>query len=373
MIKRLIIMLVACGLVFGGIFAYKAVGNHFMNQFFDNMPAPTVTVTATTVSTHPWREQQTTIGSFAAINDTQLTTEASGIVNNILFDNATSVKKGQLLVTLDASVDEAELRRLESVAELAQLELRRYQRLFKDKNVSESELKRKESEAKQAIAAVDSQKARIEQKALTAPFDGIIGIREVSLGQLIAPGTAVATLTSVTPIYLNFTLPEQQLSTLRNGQTVSATISAQPDKVFTGTVTAISPVVTPSSRSVDIQATFDNPDAILRSGMFARVSLDQGEEAQNVLLAPQSAIQFNPYGNAVFVIQEQDDALTVQQRFVQTGARRGDMIVIKDGLQPGDRIVTSGLLKLRNGSNIKISDNERVQPSEDLDPNVVNQ
>ncbi|OOE92046.1 efflux transporter periplasmic adaptor subunit [Salinivibrio sp. AR647] len=373
MTKRLILMLVACALVFGGIFAYKMVGDHFMNQFFDNMPAPTATVTATTVSTHPWREQQTTIGSFAAINETQLTTEANGIVDDIFFDNATPVKKGQRLLTLDASVDQAELRRLESVAELAQLEMRRYQRLYRDKNVSESELKRKESEAKQANAAVDSQQARIAQKSLTAPFDGIIGIRKVSLGQLIAPGSVVATLTSVNPIHLNFTLPEQQLSTLQDGQTVSATITARPEQTFTGTVTAISPVVTQSSRSVDIQATFDNPDAILRSGMFARVSLDQGEETQNVLLAPQTAIQFNPYGNAVFVIQEQDDALTVQQRFVQTGARRGDMIVIEGGLESGDRIVTSGLLKLRNGSNVKISDNPRVQPSEDLDPNVVNQ
>ncbi|EKO3672905.1 efflux RND transporter periplasmic adaptor subunit [Vibrio metschnikovii] len=372
MLKRMILMLIVSTLIFGGIFAYKAVGNHFMNQFFDNMPIPPVTVTASEVTTDEWQPFISAIGSFVAVNSTDLTTEASGIINGIHFANGSNIKKGTLLVTLDDSVDRAELKRLQAVEELANIELTRYQRLFREKNVSESELRRSESEAKQASAAVESQRARIAQKTILAPFDGIAGLRQVSLGQLLSPGSVVVSLQSFAPIYLNFTLPEQQLANIRLGESVQVNVDSVAGRVFTGKITAIAPSVREASRSIEVQATLDNQDLALRPGMFARVQLDTGKP-RSVSLIPQTAIQFNPYGNSVFVIEEQDDKLVVQQRFVQTGERRGDLIAVEQGLEVGDRIVTSGLLKLRNGSQIIISDNPRVQPSAEVNPSPANQ
>ncbi len=372
MLKRMILMLTVSTLIFGGIFGYKAIGNHFMNQFFDNMPIPPVTVTATKVTTDEWQPFVSAIGSFNAINSTELTTEASGIITGIHFENGTDIKQGTLLVTLDDGVDRAELKRLQAVEELAKLELSRYQRLFREKNISESELRRGESEAKQAAAAVESQLARIAQKTIRAPFDGVAGLRQVSLGQLLSPGTTVVSLQSFAPIYLNFTLPEQHLPTIRLGGHVQVSVDSVPQREFIGKITAIAPSVREASRSIEVQATLDNQDLALRPGMFARVQLNTGEP-RSVSLIPQTAIQFNPYGNSVFVIEEQDGKQIVQQRFVQTGERRGDLITVEQGLAVGERIVTSGLLKLRNGSQIIISDNPRLQPSADINPSPINQ
>ncbi len=372
MLKRMILMLIVSTLIFGGIFAYKAIGNHFMNQFFDNMPIPPVTVTASEVTTDQWQPFVSAIGSFAAIHSTDLTTEASGIINGIYFENGTRIQKGTLLVTLDDTVDKAELKRLQAVEDLAKLELTRYQRLYREKNVSESELRLRESEAKQAAAAVESQKARIAQKTIRAPFDGVAGIRQVSLGQLLSPGTTVVSLQSFAPIYLNFTLPEQQLPNVQLGEEIQVRVDSVPNHTFVGPITAIAPSIREASRSIEVQATLENQNLALRPGMFARVQLNTGEP-KTVSLVPQTAIQFNPYGNSVFVIEQQDDRLQVQQRFVQTGERRGDLIVIEKGLEVGERVVTSGLLKLRNGSQIIISDNDQVQPSSDIAPLPNNQ
>tara|TARA_R110002126_G_scaffold43475_16_gene124583 strand:+ start:7277 stop:8395 length:1119 start_codon:yes stop_codon:yes gene_type:complete len=372
MVKRMIIMLVVAGLLFGGIFGYKAVGNFFMNQYFDTMPMPVATITATTVSRADWQPFVSAVGSFAAINSTELTTEASGIITSIQFDNASAVAKGQLLLTLDDSVDQAELRRLNAAQQLAELELSRLQTLLRDKGVSELDVRRRESEAAQAAAAVATQQARIAQKTIHAPFDGVTGIRQVSLGQLVSPGDNVVALQSLDPIYLNFNLPEQQLASIRNNQPLTVSVDAWPGQQFSGEITAIAPAVRETSRSVQVQATFRNPDHKLRPGMFARVQMDTGQ-SKEVTLVPQTAIQFNPYGNSVFLIRDEDGKLTAHQRFVSTGQSRGDLIAITDGLTVGDQVATSGLLKLRNGAAVKISDNEQAMPTADPKPTPANQ
>lgn len=372
MFKRMLIMLIAVFVLFGGIFAYKAVGNYFMNQFFDNMPMPPVAITATSVTEDAWQPYLNAVGSFVAVNSTELTTEASGIISRILFENGAAIKKGQLLVQLDDSVDQAELARLQAAERLAKLEQNRLTRLFRDKGVSELELRRRESEAAQASAAVASQTARIAQKSLYAPFDGIAGIRQVSLGQLLSGGAAVVSLQSLDPIYLNFTLPEHQLSMIALGKTLAVKVDAYPDQHFDGEITAIAPSIRESSRSVEVQATFANPKLHLRPGMFARVQLDSGE-ANTVTLIPQTAVQFNPYGNSVFVISELNGQKTAQQRFISTGQTRGDLIAVIDGLNVGEVVATSGLLKLRNGAVVSIVENERTTPSAELNPTPENQ
>ncbi len=372
MFKRMLIMLIVVVLLFGGIFGYKAVGNYFMNQFFDTMPMPPAAITATQVSQDDWQPYLNAVGSFAAVNSTNLTTEASGIISNILFENGAAIKKGQLLVQLDDSVDQAELARLQAAERLAKLEQNRLERLFRDKGVSELELRRRESEAAQTTAAVASQQARIAQKSLFAPFDGIAGIRQVSLGQLLTGGTTVVSLQSLDPIYLNFSLPEQQLTLVELGKPLTIQVDAFGEQRFSGAITAIAPAIRESSRSIEIQATFANPQLQLRPGMFARVQLNSGNSTP-VTLIPQTAVQFNPYGNSVFVIIEQEGQLKAQQRFITTGEARGDLIQVTAGLTVGEQVATSGLLKLRNGATVNIVANGTAQPSADLNPTPANQ
>ncbi len=376
--KRMFLMLAAVALLFGGIFGFKAVGNYFMNQYFDTMTEPPATITAAEVKEDHWTPTVQAVGSFTARNGAELTTEVGGIVTAIHFENGAAVEAGQRLVSLDTDADEAELERLRAVARLAELEEERFQRLRSENSVSESELQRRESEAAQARAAVRGQEARIRQKTIRSPFDGVAGIRRVNLGQYVAPGTPAVAVESLDPLYLNFFLPEQRLSDLHPGQTVEARVDSFPNQTFTGEVTAIEPRVRESTRTVEIQATFANPDENLRPGMYARVSLVIGEPAA-VLVIPQTAIQYNPYGNSVYVLFEEvsengdeESVSRVRQRFIQTGERRGDLVTVLGGLDTGDRVASSGLLKLRNNARVEISDNGDLQPSSDLNPRPAN-
>lgn len=373
MTKRMILMLVAVAVLFGGIFGYKAVGNYFMNQYLDNMPVPPATITAAKVMEDEWRLSATAVGTFKAVNGAELTTEASGIVTGIHFENGAEVTQGQSLVSLDIKADEAELERLQAAERLALVELNRHERLYQERSIAKSELQRRESEAAQASAAVKAQQARINQKTIRAPFSGVSGIRQVNLGQYVATGSPVVSVQSLDPIYLNFTLPERRLPQIHVGQRVNVEADAYPDTRFSGQVTAIEPAIQESTRTFLIQATFDNPEYLLKPGMFGRVQIDIGAPSR-VKLVPQTAIQFNPYGNSVFVIREDDDGtLRAHQRFVVTGERRGDLISILDGLEVGDPIASSGLLKLRTGSVVIINENSSMAPTAELNPQPENQ
>lgn len=373
MTKRMIVMLVVVGVVFGGIFGYKAFVNTMIGNFFDNMPEEAAAITATEVEESRWDREATAVGTFRAVSGAQLTTEANGIVTGIHFDNGEAVEKGQRLVSLDIEADEAELDRLEAAENLALMELERYQRLFAEGNSSKSELQRRESEAAQATASVKAQQARIRQKTIRAPFAGISGIRQVNIGQYVSPGSPVVEVQSLDPIYLNFSLPERQFSDVKEGLPVSARVDSYPESSFDGEVTAIEPSVSESTRTFTAQATLANSEQQLRPGMFGRVTLTMGEPRQ-VRVVPQTAIQFDPYGNSVFVLNEDDEGdLRVKRRFVSTGERRGDLIAVTEGLEVGERVATSGLLKLRNNALVEVNDDESVQPTSDLDPRPDNQ
>ncbi|MGD8176625.1 efflux RND transporter periplasmic adaptor subunit [Marinimicrobium sp. ARAG 43.8] len=373
MTKRMIIMLVIVGVVFGLIFGYKAFVNTMIGNFLDNMPEQTASVTAAEAGLEQWNRETTAVGSFRAVSGAQLSTEASGIVTGIHFDNGDRVEKGQRLVSLDTATDEAELERLNAAEKLASMELERYQRLFDEGNSSRSELQRRQSEAAQTVASVKAQKERIRLKTIRAPFDGISGIRQVNIGQYISPGEPVVSVQSLDPIYLNFTLPERQLSEVDVGQAVTAQVDAFSNETFEGEVTAIEPSINEATRTFTLQATLQNPEARLRPGMFGRVTLDLGQP-QELVVVPQTAIQFDPYGNSVFILAENDEGeLRATRRFVRTGERRGDLIAVTDGLQEGEQIATSGLLKLRNNALVSINDDPSVQPSAELEPAPANQ
>lgn len=390
MTYRSILLPVAAAVLFGGLLFMRSFGDKQMNAFFDNAPQPPATVSTTEITSERWPQIIEAVGSFAAVNGAALATEAGGIVTEIGFDNGAAVKKGQALLSLDTAVDVAELKALEAAGRLATTELGRFRNLYERKTISKAELDIRLSQADQTRAGVTAQQARIAQKTITAPFDGVLGIRRVNLGQYVEPGAAIVTLQSLDPIFLNFTLPAQRLSEIKVGLSVAARTDALAEQRFEGKITAIEPEIDRATRNFTVQASFANPEHALRPGMFATLQLQYGAP-QDVLVAPQTAISFNPYGNSVYVVREAesvapaaaeptdktgaaDDAppsgsapsLIVKQRFVRTGERRGDLVAIVDGLQAGERVVTSGLLKLRNDATIVI--NNDVTPDADATP-----
>ena len=382
--KRMILMLVAALVIFGGVFGIKAMIGAQTNKFFDNMPQPAVAVSSANASTQAWSDDAEAVGTFVAVNGADVTTESGGVVRSIEFDAGQPVRAGAVLVRLNSANEEATLRSLEASAKLAKVQADRWRKLGADKLVSLDDVQSKVTAAATAQAQVDAQRALIEQKTIRAPFSGVLGIRKVNLGQFVNPGDAIVSLQQLDPIYLDFSLPEQRIGQLVEGSMVRATVDAMPGAVFDGKVTAIEPLVDPNTRNFKAQATVQNPDGKLRPGSFAHVGFALGGERQ-VVVIPQTAVSFNPYGNAVFVISkvkrkdgETDmqgkpltgDKLIVTQRFVKTGATRGDLVAITDGLKPGEQVVTSGLLKLRNDAEVTI--NNKVQPSAEAQPQTAN-
>ena len=382
--KRMILMLIAAIVVFGGVFGIKALIGAQTNKFFDNMPQPAAAVSTATARQLAWSDDAEAVGTFVAVNGTDVTTESGGVVRSIEFDAGQPVRAGAVLVRLNSANEEATLRSLEASAKLAKVQADRWRKLGADKLVSLDDVQSKVTAAATAQAQVDAQRALIEQKTIRAPFSGVLGIRKVNLGQFVSPGDAIVSLQQLDPIYLDFSLPEQRIGQLVEGSMVRATVDAMPGAVFDGKVTAIEPLVDPNTRNFKAQATVQNPDGKLRPGSFAHVGFALGGERQ-VVVIPQTAVSFNPYGNAVFVISkvkrkdgETDmqgkpltgDKLIVTQRFVKTGATRGDLVAITDGLKPGEQVVTSGLLKLRNDAEVTI--NNKVQPTADATPQAAN-
>ncbi|WP_019024647.1 MULTISPECIES: efflux RND transporter periplasmic adaptor subunit [unclassified Thioalkalivibrio] len=369
MSKRFFLMLLGVALVLGGIFGFKAFVDQQIAEFFDEMPEPTATINAATVETDRWAPQLRAVGDLEAVQGATLSFEAQGIVDRIHFANGAFAEAGETLVELDTELDEAELESLRAEAQLSARELERARGLVQRNDISDSEFQRRATEAQQAQAAVNAQEARIRQKRLRAPFDGQLGIRQVNEGQFVGPGDPIVVLESLDPLYVNFTLPERRLANVERGQSVEVTVDAYGE-TFEGQITAIEPRVRAASRMFRVQAMITNEDHRLRPGQFARVTLQRGEPEEG-LVVPQTAVRFAPWGNSVFVIFEDDDGdKRVEQRLVEIGERRGDLVRIVDGLEEGDEIAVSGLLKLQNDTPVKIT--EDAQPDAERDPRPAN-
>jgi membrane fusion protein, multidrug efflux system len=369
MSKRMIIMLIACVVVFGFVFGAKAALTFIVNRFvFDTMQAPVATITAREAESDNWALALDAVGTVRAINGVSVTTQVAGEVEKIHFNSGDEVKEGAVLVSLDARTDTAQLRALEAAARLAEQEYERFQTLFRQGSISRSELDRRQSERDQAIATASAQRERVAQKTIRAPFSGKLGIRQVDLGQYLNPGEAVVTLQQLDPIYVNFSLPERELAQIQTGLNVRATLSALPDAMFEGSITAVEPGIDPATRNFNIQATFRNSEQQLRPGMFARISI-RLPESEQVVVVPRTAIQYAPYGNSVYVVvpaEDNPEQLIVKRRFVRTGTERGDLVAVIDGLEAGEKVATSGLLKLRNDAGVII--NNEVEPSAEANP-----
>ena len=380
--KRMFWTLLITVLVFGGVFAVWAVMQAGMNRFFDDMPQPPVSVATFDARAEQWSGRLEAVGTLAAVNGTDVTTEAGGVVQKIAFEAGQPVSAGTLLVELNSAAELASLEALEASAKLATVQAERWRTLGADRLVSQAEVEARATQAATAHAQAESQRALIAQKRIRAPFDGELGIRRVNLGQYVAPGDPIVSLQSLDPVFLDFTLPEQELGQVREGMTVRARVDSLDGREFAGTVTAIEPAVDPATRNFRVQATLDNPERLLRPGSFARVQFEVGQD-EDVVVIPQTAVAFNPYGNVVYLVvpapegeaaTAQDEAegpnLIARQRFVTTGRTRGDMIEVTRGLEPGETVVNGGLLRLRNDAAVVV--NNEVQPSADEDPQPAN-
>jgi len=371
MTKRMVIMLLVVGLLFGAIFGFQAFKARMIKQFMATMKMPPATVTAMKAELQPWQPQLNAVGSLRAVHGVDVTTEIGGLVREIHFKSGDEAKAGQVLVQLNADADVGQLRSLEAAAELARLVYERDKEQFAIQAVSQAVLDADAADLKSKEAKVVEQKAVVDKKTIRAMFDGRLGINAVNLGQYVNPGDKIVTLQSLDPIYVDFSLPQQNLSRMKIGQTVMVTTDAIPGRTFEGRITAINPKVDPDTRNLQAEATIPNPKHELLPGMYASVTVRSGE-VQQYLTLPQTAVTFNPYGESVYVIEEGEKGadgkpvLTAKQTFVTVGETRGDQVAIVKGIKPGDMVATSGQLKLKNGSAVVI--NNTVQPSNEPAP-----
>lgn len=346
MIKRYAIIIFFALLLFGGLFGWKFFQ---ISQAIKNIPIPPPSVVAAThVQRSEWQSYLSGVGSLVAVAGIEVNSEMAGKVKAIHFESGESVQRGHLLVELDSSTDEAELKGLEAGYQLERVKFTRSQQLIARHFISKSDYDLNKATLDEAKAIVIAKKATIEKKRIVAPFAGQLGIRKVNVGQYLAPGDAIVPLQQLNPIYADFTLPEQHLANLNVNQAVSLTVQAYPEKVFDGRITAINSGIDESTRSVKIRATLNNAERLLHPGMFVNVQVLLSG-TKSVLTVPDTAISYNPYGDSVFVIESGKPGLTVQLKQIVTGETREGRVEIVKGLNENERVVSAGQIKLRNG------------------------
>jgi membrane fusion protein (multidrug efflux system) len=359
MIKRILFIITLSVLIFGGLFGWKFYRDR---QAQSQMQAPPPAVVAVTeVKREQWQPYLTSVGSLVAVSGIDVSNELAGKITAIYFESGQPVKKGQLLITLDTSTDEAELKGLQADAQLARVRFERYEKLIGKQFISRSDYDQSRAQLAQAQSAVKAKLSVIAKKRIRAPFDGKLGIRLVDIGQYLAEGSAIVPLQKLDPIYVDFTLPEQHLGGLAIGQKMTVTVQAYPGKLFNGAISAMNPLIDIGTRSIKLRATLANPEQILRPGMFADVQV-LSSQAQEVLTLPDTSITYNPYGDSVFVVEPGEQGLTVQRRQVKTGETRSGRVQIVEGLKAGERVVSAGQVKLRNDMPVRIDD--RPAPGE---------
>jgi membrane fusion protein, multidrug efflux system len=338
------------------------------------MVMPPTTVSSAVVKEEDWAPTLSAIGSVSAVQGAVVSTELGGVVAEIDFQNGGVAKKGDVLMRLDSSAEEAQLHTAEADLELARANLERIRNLAAQKVVSKQELDAAQSTFGQKQGAVDNMRAFITKKQVRAPFDGMLGIRQVNVGQMINSGQQVVQLTALDKVYVDLALPQQTLPELATGYEARVHADALPGHEFKGKVSAINSMVDPVTRNVGVQATLENPDHALHPGMFVKVDVILPQKSKTLVI-PGSAVSYAPYGNSVFVIEKKKDPKTgkesesLRQAFVRIGEARGDFVAITEGLKAGDVVVSTGVFKLRNGMAVVI--NNDLAPKPQLNPKPV--
>lgn len=334
------------------------------------MPASPVNVA--TVREEFWQPQVASVGTVMAMQGTVISTEAEGVVREILFEPGSVAQAGDVLMQLDVDVEQAQLRVAEAAAELARSSFKRAKDLIGNRSISQADYDAAAINLKQADAQVDNIRALIAKKTVRAPFTGHLGIRRISVGQFLQKGSPVVSLQSLDPVYVEFSVPQQRLGDLAGGLRVAVSADSYPEQQFEGTITALNPDIDAATRNVRVQATMANPDGHLRPGMFVEISLIL-DRSERVLVIPATAVLHAPYGDSLFVVEQSEQAaadgtkpLVAQQKFVRLGVRQGDFVVVTEGVAAGEQIVSTGAFKLRSGTPVVIDN--RLAPEFKSDP-----
>jgi membrane fusion protein (multidrug efflux system) len=369
MAKRMGLMLLVVGLFIAGIGTYKFMQIQAAIKAGASRTMPPATVTTAIAKEEEWPATRTAIGTVVAVNGVMVSADLGGVVREIAFESGRRVTKGQVLVRLETSTERAQLAQAQASWDLAKLNLERAEKLIERGVIAQSELDRYRAEARQAEASVDAIRAIIDRKTIVAPFSGVLGIRQANLGQRLSEGDPIVELQSLDPVYVNFSLPQGDVNALEVGAQVRVTSDADVT-TQTGRITSINSVIDPSTRNVQVQATFANRGEALRPGMFVDVLVDLGSPSTAITL-PTTAIAYAPYGNSVYVVEELKDPAGkpykgVNQRFVKTGRERGDQVAVLSGLKVGDEVVSTGAFKLRPAMAVVVDN--KVLPGNDPAP-----
>ncbi|MCA1828455.1 MAG: efflux RND transporter periplasmic adaptor subunit [Myxococcales bacterium] len=314
---------------------------------------PPESVTSAHVESLRWQESRAAVGTLVAVRAVTVASELPGLVRQIGFDSGAFVRRGDVLVKLDTSTEEAQLAAAEADATLAWTTRKRTRTLIEQNSSTQADLDAAEARADQTAANVAMLKATIAKKTIRAPFDGRVAIRQVELGQVLAAGTPIASLQSIDPIHADFWLPQQVIADLRAGMQSRLATDVFPGRTWDGAVTVVNPEVDTATRNVRVRATFRNTDGTLRPGMFANVEVLSPEE-RPTLAIPATSVLYAPYGDSVFAVEQKDKELVAHQKFVRLGERRGDLVAVVSGLEADETIVTSGGFKLHNGSTLAL-------------------
>lgn len=365
---RVVAGLVAVFLLIAGIKVWQIMT--LISSGKKMVPPPT-TVTSATVQRGDWQPILTAVGSINPVQGAMISAELAGTVSEINFQSGTLVKKGDILLKLDASAEQAQLRAAIAEAELAKADFERARDLAARKVISSAELDAASAKYEQKRAVVENIQSLIAKKEIRAPFDGAAGIRTVNPGEMVPVGKPLVTLQALDQVFFDFALPQQQLSEVKTDLPVKVTTDVFPDREFDGKLTAINSAVDPVTRNVSLQATLDNPDHTLRPGMFGRVKVLL-PATKPTLFIPATAVSYAPFGNSVFVIEKKRDektgkeALILRQQFIRTSETRGDFVAVTDGLKEGDEVVSTGVFKMRNGMDVVVDNT--LQPKAELNP-----
>ncbi|MGH7938173.1 MAG: efflux RND transporter periplasmic adaptor subunit [Bryobacteraceae bacterium] len=363
-----ILALVLIVVVFGGL---KVLQFATMIKVGKAMVPPPTTVTSAVVKQAEWQPTVQAVGSVSPVQGATISAELAGRVSEIDFTSGAKVKKGDPLLKLDVAAEEAQLHSAQADSELAKSELDRAQTLTKRNVISKSEYDTAKAKYDAMAASVQNMQAAIDKKIIRAPFSGTAGIRYVNPGQIVAVGDKLVSLQALDQVFVDFSLPQNDLSKVSVGLEVNVTTDAVPGRVFKGTINAINPSVDAITRSVQVQGTLENKDHVLHPGMFAKIEVLLPRKIKTTYI-PATAVSYAPYGDSVFVIEKKEnekthkDELVLRQQFIRTGEARGDFISVTEGLKPGQQIVSTGAFKLRNGMDVVIDN--KLAPKAELAP-----
>jgi membrane fusion protein (multidrug efflux system) len=369
--KRILITIITLVAVLGVLGVIKGLQiERMMAQGKLNAPPPE-TVTTAVATAQSWESLLAATGSLTAVQGVTVTAELSGKIVNIAFKPGALVQTGELLVQQDTSSEAAQLRAAEATAAMAKLNLERFSKLMAERTISQSQLDNADASFKQAAAQADAIRAAIAKKNIRAPFTGRLGVRLVNLGQVINEGQPIVSLQALDPIFVDFSLPQQQLRMLQPGLSVRVTTDALPGQTIEGKITAVNPQVDAATRNIRVQATVSNRQEQLRPGMYVNVAVVLPAR-EKVLAIPATAVLYAPYSDSVFLVEEKKaeaggaSSQVVRQQMAQLGERRGDFVAVVSGLKEGDKVVSTGAFKLRNGMTVVVDN--ALAPEFKLEP-----